>query len=196
MAKTLLTALFAITAFASPIEERGINCNALNAVVSVMHAQNVATPFCSSLLKIPTITATSVVTSTPPIFTVTTSKSQKLCKEKKNRLTSCAFLGVSSTATVTTISTSVVYAVTTVYPVVAISTTSTCALGATVVQKRNVWPTPIGTPTCLTQWTGASLTSACSCLSIPTPTSVVVSTKTLPTSTVRQSESAAFRTFD
>ncbi|TKA73211.1 hypothetical protein B0A55_07776 [Friedmanniomyces simplex] len=142
-----------------------------------MNAQKVATPFCSSLLVISTVTQTKTATSKPACQTITSS--------------------VDSTATVTTVSTSVVYGVTTVYPVVAISTTSTCALGTTVVpaagtgkvKRGNDWPqtsTAIGTPKCLTASQGGALTSACSCLSIPTPTSVSITTTTLPVNTITQ----------
>jgi hypothetical protein len=178
MAKTFLATLFAAAAFASPIEEKGLNCNAVDAIVNIMHAQKVATPFCSSVLNIPTVTQTKTVTSSPGCQTTTTS--------------------VGSTATVTSFATSVIYGTTTVYPVVAVSTTSTCALGATVVPQSsgvtakvkrggNGWPattTAIGVPTCLSNYQGGALTSACSCLSIPTPTSVSIATVTLPVSTV------------
>jgi hypothetical protein len=122
-------------------------------------------------------------TSTPSCTTVTTS--------------------VQSTGTTTSISTSVVYSVTTVYPIQAISTTSTCALGATIIPnaatkkaKRGIpqpspcttvkdyTPPPIGTPTCLTKFVGPSLTSACSCLSISTPTTTSIIATTLAQQTV------------
>ena len=173
MAKVLFATFFAAVVIASPIEERNLNCNAVNAIIDVMHAQDVATPFCSSLLSIPTVTRTSTVTSTPQCQTITSS--------------------VSSTATVTTVSTSVVYGITTVYPGVTVSTTSTCSLGATVIPttaasaykvKRGWTAIPIGTPKCLTPYAGPSVSSACSCLSISTPTKVTVSTSVLPTSTV------------
>lgn len=187
MTKHLLAAAaFAGFVFASPIQERGtFQCQLVTDIVNIMHAQNVATPFCSSVLSIPTITTSVTKTVIPSCTTVTTS--------------------VQSTGTTTSISTSVVYGTTTVYPVQAVSVTSTCALGATVIPDppppgkakrafgpqpspcttvKNYTPPPIGTPTCLTKFMGPSLTSACACLSIPTPTTTSVLTTTLPQQTV------------
>jgi hypothetical protein len=96
MARLLAAAALVASALASPIlDERSLeertfnNCPAVQAIVTIMNAQKVATPFCSSLLNIPTITQTSTVTSTPSCVTVTTS--------------------VPTTDTITTVSTSVVY---------------------------------------------------------------------------------------
>ncbi|EMC98862.1 hypothetical protein BAUCODRAFT_129148 [Baudoinia panamericana UAMH 10762] len=191
MAKLFFAALFAAAAVASPVEiaasleERNAICDIVQDIVTLMHQQSVATPFCSSLLSIPTITSTATVTSSPACKTITSS--------------------VPSTATITAISTVLVSTVTTVYPVVAISTTSTCALGATVIAssnltsaatiaKRDTKPcttttkpqttTALGTPTCLTKWQGAALSSACGCLDIPTPTSLSIVTTTLPVKTI------------
>ncbi|KAK4556934.1 hypothetical protein LTR86_005915 [Recurvomyces mirabilis] len=181
-----MAGLFVAAALANPIDEKGLNCQALDDIITIMHAQRVATPFCSTVLQIPTITQTSTCTSTPKLVTV-----------KKT---------VDVTDTVTAFTTTTFYGTTTVYPVVAISTTSTCALGATIVPTTTTaatttaaaptkkakraaqgWPqttTAIGTPTCLGNYKGSALTSACSCLNIPTPTSVVITTTTLPTSTI------------
>nr|OQO24762.1 hypothetical protein B0A51_07787 [Rachicladosporium sp. CCFEE 5018]OQO25105.1 hypothetical protein B0A51_07427 [Rachicladosporium sp. CCFEE 5018] len=184
MAKFFLASLFAAAAFATPLDERtNLDCNAVNTIVTVLRQQNVATPFCSSLLHIPTVTKTLTQTSTPPCSTVTSN--------------------VQSTDTVTAFATSYYSTVTTVYPVVAVSTTSTCALGATSIASADTTPTPtakvkrtipttsckptttaIGTPTCLKNFIGSKITSACSCLNIPTPTSVSVSTTTLTASTI------------
>lgn len=195
MAKFVLAAGFAAGVLASPIENTspfdkrtfGFSCQAVNAIVNVMRAQDVATPFCSSVLSIEPTTKTLTCTSTPPATTITTT--------------------VGSTDIVTTVSTSTVYGTTTVYPVVAVSVTSTCALGATAIpdtpKAKRGWtfgggpppppvvnppkgysPVPIGTPTCLKGFVGPSLTSACSCLNIPTPTSVTITTTTLAQQTV------------
>ncbi len=45
-------------------------------------------------------------------------------------------------------------------------------------------PTPIGISTCLTGFQGPSITSACSCLSISTPSTLSLVTVTLPQQTV------------
>jgi len=157
-----------------------------------MRQQHVATPFCSSVLGIPTVTTTYTQTSTPPCVTVTQS--------------------TSSVQTVTAVTSSVVYGTTTVYPVVAVSTTSTCEISATYVPASTpparmakrappppgspppppqgppppppAGPTPIARPTCLSKYGGAAITSACSCLNIPTPTKAVIATVTLPAKTV------------
>ena len=92
----LVAAAFTASILASPIQERD-TCWLVTDVVNIMHAQNVATPFCSSLLSIPTITTSVTKTSTPPCTTITTS--------------------VATTGTTTSISTSVVYGTTTVDPV-------------------------------------------------------------------------------
>lgn len=182
---SILTALVA-AAFASPLEERNINCNAVNTIITLMRQQHVATPFCSSLLSIPTVTSTYTQTSTPAYVTVTQS--------------------YSSVQTVTAVVSSVVYGTTTVYPVVAVSTTSTCEIGATYIPtsspttparmiKRALPPpgspppppagtTPIARPTCLSKFGGSAITSACLCLNIPTPTKAVIATVTLPAKTV------------
>lgn len=192
MARTYLSILAAIAAaaFATPLEERNINCNAVNTIITLMRQQHVATPFCSSLLSIPTVTSTYTQTSTPACVTVTQS--------------------TSSVQTVTAVTSSVVYGTTTVYPVVAVSTTSTCEISATYVPttparmaKRAppppgppppppqgrpppppAGPTPIARPTCLSKFGGSAITSACSCLNIPTPTKAVIATVTLPAKTV------------
>lgn len=186
---SILTA-FAAAALATPLEERNINCNAVNTIITLMRQQHVATPFCSSLLSIPKVTSTYTQTSTPACVTVTES--------------------TSSVQTMTAITSSVVYGITTVYPVVAVSTTSTCEIGATYVPttparmaKRAppppgsppppprgppppppAGPTPIARPTCLSKFGGSAITSACSCLNIPTPTKAVIATVTLPAKTV------------
>lgn len=192
MAPTYLSiiAALAAAAFATPLEERNINCNAVNTIITLMRQQHVATPFCSSLLSIPTVTSTYTQTSTPACVTVTQS--------------------TSSVQTVTAVTSSVVYGTTTVYPVVAVSTTSTCEISATYVPttparmaKRAppppgppppppqgrpppppAGPTPIARPTCLSKFGGSAITSACSCLNIPTPTKAVIATVTLPAKTV------------
>lgn len=224
---TLLKIIAVLTgvALASPVEEkRWLNCNAVRDIVTVLHEQRVATPFCSSLLSIPTITRTMTQTSTPPCVTVTQS--------------------TSSVQTITTVSSATVYGTTTVYPVVAVSTTSTCEVGATYIPTSSAnptrkfrrdppppgsppppppsgpassppppgspgspppppaggpgspppatgappppptGPTPIARPTCLSKFVGSAISSACSCLSIPTPTKVSVTTTTLPAKTV------------
>ena len=109
---SILAALTA-AALATPLEERNINCNAVNTIITLMRQQHVATPFCSSLLSIPTVTSTYTQTSTPACVTVTQS--------------------TSSVQTVTAVTSFVVYGTTTVYPVVAVSTTSTCEISATYV---------------------------------------------------------------
>lgn len=185
--KSGLALLFAAAAVASPnpLVDRngGVNCAALNTIVTILHEQAVCTPFCSSYLHISTVTSTQTSTSTPSPVTTTTT--------------------VSSTDTVTTTTFSTSSGVTTVYPVVAVSTTSTCALGATVVQssssnvnvKRETPCTtsapppppssiPIGTPLALTGFVQTDVSSACSCLNIPTPTKIVTTTTTLTTNTV------------
>jgi hypothetical protein len=177
MAPTYLSILAALAAaaFATPLEERNINCNAVNTIITLMRQQHVATPFCSSLLSIPTVTSTYTQTSTPACVTVTQS--------------------TSSVQTVTAVTSFVVYGTTTVYPVVAVSTTSTCEISATYVPttparmaKRAppppAGPTPIARPTCLSKFGGSAITSACSCLNIPTPTKAVIATVTLPAKTV------------
>jgi hypothetical protein len=63
-------AAFAASVIASPLQERGFSCQLVTDIVQIMHAQNVATPFCSSVLSIPTITSTVTKTSSPPCTTV------------------------------------------------------------------------------------------------------------------------------
>jgi len=192
-----ILAALAVAALASPVEERNINCNAVNTIITLMRQQHVATPFCSSLLSIPTVTTTYTQTSTPACVTVTQSSS--------------------NVQTVTAVASSVVYGTTTVYPVVAVSTTSTCDISATYLPTTSpttparlakrapppagspppppppqgapppppAGPTPIARPTCLSKFGGSAITSACSCLNIPTPTKAIVATVTLPVKTVR-----------
>jgi hypothetical protein len=185
-----ILAALAAAAFASPVEERNLNCNAVNTIITLMRQQHVATPFCSSLLSIPTVTTTYTQTSTPACVTVIQSSS--------------------NVQTVTSVTSSVVYGTTTVYPVVAVSTTSTCEISATYVPTTSptnparlakrapppppspqgpappppAGPTPIARPTCLSKFGGSAITSACSCLYIPTPTKAIVATVTLPVKTV------------
>jgi len=105
---------------------------------------------------------------------------------------------------VTVFATTYVYGTITVYPVVAVSETSTCALEATGIVSISAQATPttkvkrgipsvtstaIGTPTCLRNFVGEKITSACSCLNIPTPTKAVVSTLTVPAKTVSKGSS-------
>ncbi|QIW95003.1 hypothetical protein AMS68_000521 [Peltaster fructicola] len=188
MKSSTFALLFAVAVVAVPeplVNRNGLlNCNAVNTIVTIMHEQAVATPFCSSYLHISETTKTVTETTTPcPVTTTTT---------------------VSSTDTVTTTSTAVVSSTTTVYPVVAVSVTSTCALGATVIQGSSAYgnakrvaqtttkcttttipsPPPIGTPICLTQFVQTDLSSACSCLNIPTPTKISTTTSTAPTGTI------------
>jgi hypothetical protein len=160
----------------------------VNTIITLMRQQHVATPFCSSLLSIPTVTSTYTQTSTPACVTVTQY--------------------TSSVQTVTAVTSSAVYGTTTVYPVVAVSTTSTCEISATYVPASSpttparmakrvpppppqgppppppAGPTPIARPTCLSKFGGSAITSACSCLNIPTPTKAVIATVTLPAKTV------------
>lgn len=183
-----LPLLFAAAAIAAPepllARNGGINCAAFNTIVSIMHEQAVATPFCSSYLHIPRPTTTTTVTSSPPAVTTTTT--------------------VTSTDTVTTTSVSTYSTVTTVYPVVAVSTTSTCALSATVVQSKNqkrdpattpctttsipaYSDPPLGTPLVLTKFVQTDVSSACSCLNIPTQTYTSTVSTTAKPSTVSKS---------
>lgn len=155
-----------------------------------MRAQRVATPYCSSLLSIPTATVTWTRTSTPACVTITQTSS-----------------GV---AIITNFASETSYGITTVYPVVPVSVTSTCEVGATYIPassadpappgrmaKRappppppSAGPTPIARPTCLSKFAGPALTPACSCLAIPTPTKYAFTTTTLPAKTVSTLPSA------
>lgn len=198
MAKAFIASLLATAALASPLEARddgSSTCDDVSDIVSVMQWNRVATPYCSTILNIPTVTETKTVTSSPCPTTITSS--------------------VATTDTVTAISVSVVLTVTTVYPVVAVTTISTCALGATQVpaasvsastvpkvkrqwgwdggfaggmggwyQPKKIVKPPVGIPNCLDQWETPSHTPACSCLNLATPTVLDLVTVTLPVNTV------------
>jgi len=73
MSKFLLAAGLIASVYGSPLQERGVSCQAVNGIINIMRAQSVVTPFCSSVLAISTVTQTSSVTSTPPCKTITTS---------------------------------------------------------------------------------------------------------------------------
>ncbi|THY24813.1 hypothetical protein D6D01_05293 [Aureobasidium pullulans] len=170
-------AIFVVTfglASAAPLEDRSTKaaaCFAVDLVVDVLRLYPSASPFCSSVLRIPTITTTKTVSST-----------------------------VSYTSALTTTIPTTVLTVTTVAdPVVEYSTIettiTTCIPSA--VNKRAISNVGScgGAPGVLKNIACSAITSACSCLGIPTRTSTVTSTQVLfttahPTSTVYSSITA------
>jgi hypothetical protein len=134
------------------IQKKALVCNADNALRAVRATQrgSVVTPFCQALLAVPTSTITETVT--PSTL-------------------------VSSTAIVTETSvyTDLVYS-THIYTAV-IGKTSTVTITETVtVPRRKAKRTDVPIPSFLSAFPESRLSSACSCLDLPTPQTTVTAT--------------------
>ncbi|KAI1379298.1 GLEYA domain-containing protein [Hypoxylon crocopeplum] len=138
-----------------------VECLVVRVVIDALNAFVSATPFCSSFLRISTTTRTVTATTSVPTTvraTVTTGA-----------VTTTANTRVTVTTTVAT-------------------TTSTCVLAparkreATIVDRQA--STTISLPSALATIASTQLSTACRCLSIPTPSTTVTSTRTvMPTVT-------------
>ncbi|KAI5196673.1 hypothetical protein E4T39_07676 [Aureobasidium subglaciale] len=169
---------------AAPLEDRSLkaaNCFAVDLVVDVLRLYPSASPFCSSVLRIPTVTTTKTVSSTASY----------------------------TSSLITTVPTIVSTITSTADPITEYSTTettiTTCipsAVNKREIEKRGLIPASIsipgscaGAPGVLRNIACSAITSACNCLGIPTPTSTVTqtqvsSTTAYPTATVYSSITA------
>ncbi|KAL3426876.1 hypothetical protein PVAG01_00385 [Phlyctema vagabunda] len=174
---------FATLGSASPAAAPAMVCNADNALRALRATQKAAeaTPFCRDYISIPVSTIT--VASTTPVTTVTSTSTALNTVIQTSLTTQVATVVETSTS----ILTSVVLAteVNTVDGPLATQTvfTTTTVAGGFIVGRGTI---PI--PTFMREFPESRISSACSCLSLPTITSAV--TFTAPTNTVVVSTSA------
>ncbi|KAI2624278.1 GLEYA domain-containing protein [Hypoxylon sp. NC1633] len=153
ISKLLYLATGALVA-ASPVANppTKLECVVVKVVVDILNGLQGATPFCSSYLQIPTVTKTATATSFP-----TTTTTRTTTTTGTNTITA-------DTKTVTE------------------HTTTTVTSCDPRVQKRAAAATTkritISLPSALSTYAGAQLSTACGCLSIPTPSTTVTTTKT------------------
>ncbi|KAG7008652.1 hypothetical protein G7Y79_00004g012360 [Physcia stellaris] len=158
-----VAALLATTSYSSPVQEvnaRNLTpsqCSKVQSVVDVLKLYT-ATPFCSSFLSIKTATSTSTIKVTS---TATTTKT--------------------STITTGTTSTSIVFKPGNPPAKIrreAESDVEQRDATLAAVQRRESSPT---IPAYVSAYATTAISSACSCLNIPTPTTTVTTTKTATT---------------
>ncbi|KAH0285473.1 hypothetical protein M436DRAFT_67099 [Aureobasidium namibiae CBS 147.97] len=160
-------------------------CKAVNAVVTAVNEQSSASAFCSSYLSIPVVTTetTSTRTGTSTATTAVTTRVTTIT------VTVAATVAVSSTSSITNTVTTTATIPTGTTTVLVTHDAAACKnpYSASTVQKRTVAVKQ--KPACLGSYSiGAVLSSACSCLSVPTSTTtVVLSTTSTATVTITAS---------
>ncbi|KAF7189486.1 hypothetical protein HII31_09126 [Pseudocercospora fuligena] len=184
-ASTLLSSLTSISGVASlsigNVERdaglTGLQCKAIRNLVSNagIAAQSTATAFCSSYLGIKTSTVLTTTTS------ISTSTSTILSTPATATFTASAITATSFATSTETDTTSTTVTSTVTTPGTGTTTIATplvtCANPVPGGVKRAVAASPKPKPSCFKSITiGAQLSSACSCLSIPTPKSTSIVT--------------------
>ncbi|KAL8992667.1 MAG: hypothetical protein Q9169_006927 [Polycauliona sp. 2 TL-2023] len=187
---------FALILVASLAQAAPNICPQASLIVNALSRASISvTPFCSSFLSIPTKTATTTITSTPAVFTVSAT----------NTLAETITDTITSTATVAT-------------DVILTTVTSSTTVSVNAAKKRglptsaaNVIPNPedpnkieargvatttssrttpvvtkpaVKVPPCLASFASGVISAGCACLNIPTPTQTVTVATTLPRVTV------------
>ncbi|OJD33787.1 gleya adhesin domain protein [Diplodia corticola] len=173
---------------ASPLVQRdllsaakSLFCSLNNDVVTALKQQSTATSYCSSYLSIPTKTFSTTSTVTPTSVHVTTTAT----------ITGDPYI-TTETATETTstdlhVPSTVVETDTTTVTVTSSTVTLSCLSSAYTAtpSAQNAKRGNVQKPTCLpSTWASPAISSACSCLSIPTPSITSTITTTLAPGTV------------
>ncbi|KAF4310873.1 hypothetical protein GTA08_BOTSDO13428 [Botryosphaeria dothidea] len=163
---------------------KSVFCVVNNDVITALKAQTTATSYCSSYLSISTKTFSTTATVTPTSVHVTTTVTvtgDPYITTSTATETTTTDLHVSETITETDTAT-----VTLTTSTVTLSCLSTAYTATTTAenQKRSA----VQKPTCLpSSWAASAISSACSCLSIPTPSTTKTITTTLVPGTVTDS---------
>lgn len=168
---------------------QGLKCLVVDALVSALSASANASPFCSSFLSIQTATVSTTTISTSYItsFVTTTTGTDTI---------------TAPTSTLDTITVDAVTAETTTFTETADAVTITTCITTDVAKRHQPMTTSSSssssikgskpTPACLSGLASPAISSACSCLRVPTPTSTVVVVSTVnPTSVVTSDVAAA-----
>ncbi|KAH6648133.1 hypothetical protein BKA67DRAFT_579618 [Truncatella angustata] len=178
--RNILFSLYSLSslAYAAPLQEdlEGRNLNKLlcaleNPIISVLGAKTSATAFCSSYLSIATQTFSATATTSTSTSTTTT------------------VLTGTQVITDPTSTSTIVSSVTTT----AVVFTTSDDTAAPTALKRDVnfgKPSTVSVPAQLTKFAATVLSSACSCLSIPTPS--VTNTQTVTSTVSRTSTTSTF----
>ncbi|OQO01589.1 hypothetical protein B0A48_12625 [Cryoendolithus antarcticus] len=177
-----LAALAGLTA-ASPLEVRSTSpkfCSAINSTVTRLKAQSSATPFCSSFLRIPkstitstaqTIAVTSVTVTSPTTATVTGAVVSIIVTSISTQTNTIPT--VQSETSYSTVTTTLIPSSTSISATTTILTECTPYSSQTLGARAATISTStssVATPTALKSWAASAISSACSCLSIPTQT--------------------------
>jgi hypothetical protein len=193
---------------AEVIPRANLACEIIGDVVSVLKANSVATPFCSSFLSIGTKTSTSTTYSTPAAAVVTSTNviTGTVQQTIESIITSQVFDSFTSqiTDTFSAATTTVITESDTVSftDVVTATITDTFISTVTTIQTDQFTQTstvltpnrqrdvqeranPIPTPSAYKSLGSQLLSAGCSCLSIPSPTTSLITTSVLPKATVR-----------
>ncbi|KAI0840888.1 GLEYA domain-containing protein [Hypoxylon sp. FL0890] len=131
-------------------------CVVVQWVVTILQAYNLATPYCASVLNIPTVTNTAFTTLTVPTSTVTSTRFART-----------------------------VFAPTTTLASTTIETPSTCTFApaqkrdAPAELEERSPAAAVNKPAALANVANSDITTACRCLSIPTQTTTSTSTITI-----------------
>ncbi|EPS36418.1 hypothetical protein H072_10054 [Dactylellina haptotyla CBS 200.50] len=162
------------------LEERGVytyqqTCQKVQGLVKLLKSKNL-TPFCRSYLNIPTKTAyttkilSKTVTNTKNtvVYTTVTVVAQTNTQEFFETDTVTTLYRVVETSTIS--STTVEVSTETPEPVVVTTTIYRTGGAKRDVQEREVEKRAVSTPACLKGYAPSSISQACKCLSIPTPT--------------------------
>ncbi|KAH0363866.1 hypothetical protein KCU65_g7163, partial [Aureobasidium melanogenum] len=163
---------------AFPLDERAVSlCPAVDLVVSLLKAYPSASPFCSTFLGIKTATTTSTVQFTSPVTTVVPTTTATIVATGSIVTT----YDVSSTIITTCIQSAAKRDLDKRATTAASLTTSSTPSSTAIPASISISGTCPGCPNILKNIACSAISSACKCLSVPTPTSTVyVSTTYVP----------------
>ncbi|KAH6995294.1 GLEYA domain-containing protein [Ilyonectria destructans] len=179
MRSSLISVVLLPAAASALVCRSNLFCNINSLIIKELKATAAATSYCSSYLSISTQTKTSTVTITPTPVTDTASIT----------LTVELVTNVETEVQHTTVTATTVETTTEIATVTSTSTTST----STITCLNSAYPVPtaagdlakrgnnnnIVSAIFPTNWVKSQVSQACSCLSIPTPTTTVTQLQTL-----------------
>ncbi|KAF2443336.1 hypothetical protein P171DRAFT_473647 [Karstenula rhodostoma CBS 690.94] len=192
--------LLPVAVSASPIVDKtllnNLFCKANDIVLHVLEKDAAATKYCSSFLSIPTLTFSTTATVTPASLTTTTPFT---ITEDAVTSTQTQTAIVTDTQTITSTSTRTNYATitstTSTSTITCLNSAYTYTAPTGVIPEDAAVPAPevkrgaayYGKPSAIPKdWSKQYISTVCSCLSIPTPSTTTTATQTLVPGTITE----------
>ncbi|KAH8199362.1 hypothetical protein TruAng_006494 [Truncatella angustata] len=152
-------------------------------VVSALKKDSAATSYCSRFLSIPTLTYTATATQTPAsVYTTVPATVTGDAVTNTVTSTSTTTTDITITETATETSTETTTVTTSTSTLTCLDSAYTASVPVGTILKRGA---QVSKPTCIpTTWASPVISTACSCLSIPTPSTTTTLTTTLVPGTI------------